>query len=76
MKQAEKISYLQENYMSEWLKAKQEADTEVSKSHHMICVCGKLCTGMHERMCSRFKKKVIRVALQKVKHLIPSKAKL
>lgn len=38
----------------------KKAEDEVSNEHPIKCVCGKLCTGLHERNCSAFRKSVER----------------
>jgi len=58
MKLAEKIQYLQDNHMSEWLSERQEVDAMVSNQHSLMCVCGRLCTGLHESTCRKFIEKV------------------
>ena len=68
-KRSERIAFLQKYAMNDWLKARQEADKEVSDEHSMFCVCGKLCTGLHESYCQRFKNKVNGRAVEKLKHL-------
>lgn len=68
-KKTERINFLQKYAFNDWLKARQEADQEVSDEHNMFCVCGKLCTGLHERYCQRFKNKVDSRAVEKLKHL-------
>lgn len=73
MRMNERLQYLQNNHFKERLSAKQEADNIVSEQHPMICVCGKLCTGLHELNCSRFKKKVQSLAVKSLKHLLPTK---
>ena len=30
------------------------ASAQVSEEHPMFCVCGRLCTGLHEMRCGRF----------------------
>ena len=66
---AERIAFLQKYAMDDWLKAKQEADQEVSDEHSMFCVCKALCTGLHESYCQKFRAKVDLRAVQKLKHL-------
>jgi hypothetical protein len=73
MKIAEKIAYLMENHPKEWREAHTTADTLVSSQCAMWCVCGKLCTGLHERTCARFKNKVNSEAAKQLKHLLPRK---
>lgn len=38
----------------------EQAWDEVSREHEFICVCGKLCTGLHESTCRKFKDKVLK----------------
>ena len=68
-KKAEKLAFLQKYAMSDWLKARQEADEEVSKEHSMWCVCRRLCTGLHESSCKQFQNKVNTRAINKLKDL-------
>jgi len=68
-KKSEKLAFLQKYAMGSWLKARQEADEEVSNELSMFCVCGSLCTGLHESYCQRFKDKVNTRAINKLKHL-------
>lgn len=68
-KKAERIIFLQKYAMNDWLKARQEADQEVSDEHSMFCVCKALCTGLHESYCQRFRNKVDLRTVQKLKHL-------
>jgi len=68
-KKAERIAFLQKYAFSEWLKARQEANDEVSREHEMFCVCGRLCTGLHESSCKKFRDKVDGRAVEKLKYL-------
>lgn len=34
------------------------AEVQISGEHPLICVCGRLCTGLHEKHCSKFRKAV------------------
>ena len=36
----------------------KKAEQQVSDKHPYKCICGRLCTGLHERNCSAFKKAV------------------
>ena len=73
MKLYEKLDFLQTNHMGEWLKARREADNEVSDEHPMVCVCRRLCTGLHESSCRQFQNKVTSRAVKKLKHLLVAK---
>lgn len=55
---SEKINYLQDNNMGEWLKTRREVDDELSARQSMFCICGRLATGFHESSCSKYKNKV------------------
>ena len=66
---AERIAFLQKYSPEEWKKARQEADQEISDEHSIKCVCGKLCTGLHESYCQRFKGAVDTRAVKKLKYL-------
>lgn len=73
MKLAEKLEYLQDNHLSDWLKTRRQVDIELSDRQLMICVCGRLATGFHERGCRRFNNKVNSDTVKRLKHLLPSK---
>lgn len=66
---AERIFFLKKYAMDDWIRTRQEADQEVSDEHSMKCVCGSLCTGLHETYCQKFKAKVDTRTIQKLKHL-------
>lgn len=72
MKKFEKLNFLQNNHMGEWLKTRSECLDELSASCSMWCVCGKLCTGLHESYCRRFQDKVTSMTLGKLSHLLKS----
>ena len=46
----------------DWTLCREKAWGEVSARHPVKCVCGKLCTGLHERNCSKCQKAVDRRA--------------
>ena len=70
MKIQEKLEYLQTKHPSEWVKAIRESEDIVSDSLPLMCLCGRLATGLHERNCRKYRSKVIREAVKKLKHLI------
>lgn len=45
---------------NEQYKLYREAENQVSDEHPYKCVCGRLCTGLHERNCKQFHKSVER----------------
>lgn len=73
MKLAEKIEYLLENHPTEWRQAWQLNEEGLSQAQPMFCVCGRLATGLHERTCRRFQKKVDSVTAKSLQHLIVQK---
>lgn len=76
MKLKEKHAYLVDNHLSEWISARQKANDLVSKQYPIFCICGRLCTGLHEQSCSRFKNRVNSVAIKSLEHLFSKKEKL
>lgn len=69
----EKVAHLKEHHFSEWLRVRKEVDERVSRSFSMMCICGRLCTGMHERSCKRFQAKVDSETVKELKHLLDQK---
>ena len=49
-----KIQELQDKDFNGWLVTRQKSWDELSEGHSMFCVCGKLCSGLHEQMCKKF----------------------
>jgi len=39
---------------------RKQAEEQVSQEHPIICVCGRLCTGLHEMHCAKFRQAVER----------------
>ena len=70
MKLIDKLKYLQDNHFTEWLTARREAEDEVSSKQSMVCLCGRLATGLHESHCRKFQNKVTSEAVKKLAHLI------
>ncbi len=70
MTKTAKLEYIQENHFSKWLKTRREVNEVVSEMYPMFCLCGKLCTGLHESHCRKFQNKVTDLTLEKLKHLI------
>jgi|GEM_PF-5621521 len=46
-----------------------EADLYISNKHPIKCVCGKLCTGLHEKTCSKFRSAVNREFFKRIEDL-------
>lgn len=42
----------------------KKAEDEVSNAHPIRCICGRLCTGLHESNCKKFKDAVERKYLR------------
>lgn len=42
----------------------KKAENEVSEKHPIKCVCGRLCTGVHEMNCKKFRDSVERKYLK------------
>ena len=70
MTKTQKLEYIQENHFGEWMTARREMWDAVSNMYPMFCLCGKLCSGLHENSCRKFQNKVTDMTLDKLKHLI------
>ncbi len=49
-----KMQKLQDKDFNAWLVTRQKAWDELSEKYTMFCICGKLCSGLHEQGCKRF----------------------
>ena len=70
MKFIEKLNYLQDNHFNEWLNKRAEVKNEISNGQGLLCVCGRLATGLHEMGCRKFADKVTRETVRQLEHLI------
>jgi len=70
MKLQEKLKYLQDNHLEEWLNTRQETESKLSNNQSTFCICGRLATGLHESHCSKFRNKVTRETLRKLEPLL------
>ena len=70
MKLKEKLALLQDKHFGEWLKARREAWDDMSQRYSMFCVCGRLCTGLHENNCRKFQDKVTSEAVKRLGYLL------
>ena len=62
-----KSVYVEYNSLSpEHKKQYDLALDEVSQKHLIKCVCGRLCTGLHERTCSKFRAAVTKNFLKRI----------
>lgn len=71
MKEAEKIEFLKNNHLPEWLKTRRITEDKLSSQQSAFCICGRLATGLHERNCRKFNLHVNRETAKELKHLIP-----
>ncbi len=70
MKMFEKLDYIQNNHMGDWLKTRREVEDELSERQSMFCICGRIATGLHEMNCKRFRNKITSETVKRLKHLI------
>ena len=73
MVKEEKRAYVMDNHFSEWVKVRQVVEQEVSDKYSMFCVCRRLCTGLHEQSCGKFRAEVDRETMNRLSHLLPAK---
>lgn len=71
MKISDKIKYIQDNHFSYWLRVRRDTEDDMSGSQTMFCICGKLASGMHERVCRKFQDAVTNETIKQLSHLIP-----
>lgn len=62
----EKIEYYKNQNFQTWLKTRNQIFDELSDMQTMFCVCGRLATGLHEKNCRRFNKKVDKETAKKL----------
>jgi len=73
MKTTEKLVYIQNNHLSDWLKTRSKVENEFSNRQKVFCLCGRLATGLHESHCEKFNNAVTRETLARLKYLLPLK---
>jgi len=66
----EKLEILLNNHFQLWLETQKKVEDELSQNQPIRCVCGRLATGLHEMNCQRFKNKVKRETVKRMKHLL------
>lgn len=71
MKKLEKIDYLQENHLREWVKTRAQVEQELSDAHEIFCECGHLATGLHESSCRKLRNKIMSETIKRLSHLLP-----
>ena len=71
MKRSEKLAYLKDNHLDIFLKTRQKVFNELSDKQTMLCCCGRLATGLHERNCTKFNNKVDGETIKQLSHLLP-----
>ena len=70
MNKSEKINYLIINHNISWQTKYREVENKLSSQQRVLCLCGRLATGLHESGCQRFKNKVQSETIKELKHLI------
>jgi len=63
---SEKIDFLKEHHMREFLDARETVADELSNTNKLFCICGKLATGLHESMCRKFSRRVDEITANKI----------
>ena len=53
-----------------WMQTWNDAFDELSSMQPVFCVCGKVASGLHERSCAAFRKKVDDAAIKRLEHLM------
>ena len=66
MKKLEKIDYLQENHLREWVKTRAQVEQELSDAHDIFCECGHIESG-----CRKLRNKIMSETIKRLSHLLP-----
>jgi hypothetical protein len=69
MKIQEKLKFIEDNHLAEWIKTRNEVADNISNKQSVFCVCGKLATGLHESYCRKLSAKINKETLKKLEHL-------
>lgn len=75
MKYTDKLEYLQTNHFTTFVKTRQEVFDELSEQQTMFCCCGRLATGLHEKNCQKFNRKVNGETIKRLSDLLPKGGK-
>lgn len=70
MKYEEKLRLLKEKHLNIFLETREKVEEELSASQPLFCCCGKLATGLHERYCAKFQKKVNMKTVERLEQLV------
>jgi hypothetical protein len=70
MKLTEKLDYLQNKYLSDWIDTYHKVEDKFSERQSVFCLCGRLATGLHENNCKKFKDAIIKETVKRLEHLI------
>jgi len=65
----QKITFLVNNYYPTWYETRRKVEDELSAKQLIICVCGRLATGMHEAHCRKFRELVDSETLKRLEYL-------
>lgn len=75
MKKNEKLAYLKDADFGLFVRTRETVFNELSDNQPMFCCCGKLATGMHERYCTKFNRKVDAEVLNRLGYLLSKNVK-
>ncbi|WP_152567457.1 hypothetical protein [Porphyromonas gulae] len=70
MNKEQKILWLKKMHTMAWMQTWNDAFDELSSMQTVFCVCGKVASGLHERSCAAFRKKVDDAAIKRLEHLM------
>ena len=72
-KQLQYKEWLCDNYLKEWIMARDGEFCRLSDMQSIWCCCGEFATRLHEQRCKQFQNMVDLATIEKLKHLIPEK---
>lgn len=70
MKFIDKKKFLIKNYRDDYVNARREVFNALSNKQAILCVCGKIASGLHEDRCSKFNALVDKETVKILEYLI------
>ena len=67
---AKKIAFLQQNHIVEWLETRRKVADEMSDKQSLMCLCGRLATGLHEMNCTKFQRNINEETARRLANLL------
>ena len=70
MNYKEKLKYLKQNHYDIYRSERNKIEEQEIDNLDILCLCGRLATGLHLRSCSKFQTLVSKKTVNNLQHLI------